>query len=82
MKYELDLDISDFVCNDKSPKKYELIGVVMHYGESGDSGHFIAYCKCKLDNIWYKYNDSIVTKADINELYTAVIAYILFYHKI
>ena len=82
INYELDLDISDFVCNDKSPKKYELIGVVMYYGESDDNRDFIAYCKCKLDNIWYKYNDSIVTKADINELYTAGIAYILFYHKI
>ena len=82
INFEFDLDISNFVCNNKSPKRYELIGVVMHYGESSMSGHYIAYCKSKLDNIWYKYNDSIVTKADIREMFTAGIAYILFYHKI
>ena len=82
IKFELFLDISNFVCNLNAPKKYELIGVVMHYGESSMSGHFIAYCKSKLDNNWYKYNDSIVTKTNSNELYTAGIAYILFYHKL
>ena len=71
LNFELYLDISNFVTNNLSPKKYELIGVVQHYGESSMSGHFIAYCKCKFDNNWYKYNDSIVSKVNYNEMYTS-----------
>ena len=82
LNFELNLDISIFVSNPFSPKNYELIGIVMHYGESSMSGHYIAFCKSKFDKNWYKYNDSIVTKVEIKDLYSSGIPYILFYHKI
>ena len=72
---------NNYVYNNLSPKKYELIGVVQHYGESSMSGHYVAYCKSKFDNNWYKFNDSIVTKVNSNEMYTCGIPYLLFYHK-
>ena len=76
-----EINIKQYVGNVKSPYYFELIGVVIHYGESSQSGHFAAICKNKNDNNWYKYNDSIVTKSDFNEIKTVGIPYILFYHK-
>ena len=33
-----------------SPKKYNLIGVISHLGQSSKEGHFIAICKHFNDN--------------------------------
>ena len=82
LNYELYLDISNYVCNNNGPKKYELIGVVQHYGESSMNGHYVAFCKSKFDKNWYKYNDSIVQKVNYNEMYSSGIPYVLFYHKL
>ena len=82
LNFELYLDISNYVCNNNGPKKYELIGVVQHYGESSMNGHYIAFCKSKFDKNWYKYNDSIVQKVNYNEMYSSGIPYVLFYHKL
>ena len=47
------------------------------------SGHFIAYCRNRVDNQWYLYNDSIVTKCkDQNNEFMIGTAYILFYESI
>ena len=59
-------------------KKYELIGIVSHFGESGMGGHFIAFCKHNLDNKWRCYNDSIVTDCQ-NDYLNKGTPYILFY---
>ena len=59
---------------------YELVGVVSHLGESGMGGHFIAFCKHSIDNIWRCYNDSIVTQCQSNFLLKGI-PYILFYKK-
>ena len=63
--------------------KYKLIGVISHIGESGMGGHFIAYCKDPLSNIWNKYNDAIVTKVEDfqNEVINFAMPYLLFYQK-
>ena len=63
---------------------YNLIGVVTHIGESGPSGHFIAYCRSPIDNNWYQYNDNFVfpVKDFINEVINYAMPYILFYQKI
>ena len=60
---------------------YELIGLVTHYGESSASGHFVA--RCKFNEEWYLYNDSIVQKIGYfnkDEFYKGN-PYILFYKK-
>ena len=76
------LDISNYTkCNDNL--LYKLIGVVTHLGESGASGHFIAYCKSPIDDQWYNYNDDLCFP--VTNFYQQVIdyamPYILFYQK-
>ena len=61
----IDLEgFTDKLCNEKS---YELIAVSTHIGRSGDSGHYIAYCKIK-NKKWYKFNDSWVNECDFKEV--------------
>ena len=63
---------------------YELFGVITHIGESGQGGHFIAYCRDPYTNIWSKFNDAIVTK--VNDFHKEIInfanPYLLFYQKL
>ena len=66
------LNISDFIYYKKETNvNYKLIGVVTHFGPSGESGHFIAFCKSFVDNNWYKYSFYEVQKTGV--------PYILFY---
>ena len=37
-------------------------------GTSGSGGHYIAYCKNKNDNKWYKFNDSNVKECTFKEV--------------
>jgi len=63
---------------------YELFGLVTHYGDSSQSGHFVARCISPLDQMWYLYNDSIIQKIGYfnKEEFYAGHPYILFYRKI
>ena len=85
VKFDFDdsyLNIKKYVTLEESPFKYELIGVICHFGESGMGGHFIAFCKRKLnDKIkkWYKFNDGIVYEVEFNEVRTNGMPYVLFY---
>ena len=77
------LDISNFVqFNQNSPTYYELIGIVTHFGPSGMSGHFIAFCKSFGDQQWYKYNDALVSLRSFEEAKNTGVPYILFYSYI
>jgi len=63
---------------------YELFGVVTHYGDSSQSGHFVARCISPVDEMWYLYNDSIIQKIGYfnkEEFYSGH-PYILFYRKV
>ena len=62
--------------------KYELIGIIIHIGNSGMDGHFYTYCKSPVDKEWYWFNDAIVEK--INDPHEKIkgIPYLLFYQKI
>ena len=76
------IDINEFIYFKNSPNKYQLIGVVTHFGPSSMSGHFIAFCKSFVDGNWYKYNDSIVSLSNFQEAKTTGVPYILFYSAI
>ena len=76
------IDINDFIYFKNSPCKYQLIGVVTHFGPSGMSGHFIAFCKSFVDNKWYKYNDSLVSPSSFPDAKNTGVPYILFYSAI
>ena len=74
------IDFKDTGCN------YELIGVITHLGGSDMSGHFIAYCKNPINNMWYQYNDSVVNEVNQANFQAEVIdyamPYLLFYQKL
>ena len=68
------LDLTGFTEEICKERTYQLIAISSHIGQSGVSGHYIAYCKNIFqdnNNVdWYKFNDSSVTKVkfeDINE---------------
>ena len=59
---------------------YHLYAVVTHIGPSSMGGHFIAFCKSPIDNLWYKYNDAIVESAgSFQDIVNFCVPYILFY---
>ena len=80
-----DLDLSNYIQLNNTGAKYKLIGVITHIGESGMSGHFIAYCKDPISQSWNKYNDAIVSEVQDQDFQKEVInfamPYLLFYQK-
>ena len=62
--------------------KYELIGMIIHTGNSGMDGHFYTYCKSPVDKKWYWFNDAIVQKIEDPHEKIRGIPYLLFYQKI
>ena len=76
------LDLTNYVLCPQSITKYQLTGVISHLGDSGQSGHFIAFCKHRMDKKWYRYNDALVTPCqDQNNEYKIGTPYILFYES-
>ena len=76
------LDLKPFVLCQKSMTKYRLKAVISHLGESGLGGHFIAYCRHRIIDKWYCYNDSVVTECrdQLNDFRKGT-PYILFYES-
>ena len=93
-EFPLTLDFStiNMILHEKSYKKFYLGGVLTHLGESGSSGHFIAYCRSDPNsNKFICYNDAFVTEVDAEKALKTNISqnenerrtpYILFYHVI
>jgi Ubiquitin carboxyl-terminal hydrolase len=50
--------------NKARPPPYELVAILVHQGQSCDSGHYLAYIKN--NNQWYKCNDSVVEPVSVN----------------
>jgi hypothetical protein len=76
--FPLQLEIGDFMSNlNKSrPPPYDLVGVLVHQGQTCASGHYLAFVKKEGD--WFKCNDSVVTKVDVETVLNQQ-AYILMY---
>ena len=62
------IDLTDFTDEQCEEKTYELIAVSTHMGSSGTGGHYIAYCKDKNNNKWYKFNDSFVKECQFGKV--------------
>ena len=63
---------------------YQLYGVVKHFGDNNSSGHFTAYCRSPIDDLWYFYNDAVVTPVSDQEKYRIQevgLTYMLFYRQ-
>ena len=76
------IDLTRYVEFPQANNEYFLSGVVSHMGDSGPSGHFIAYCKMTANSKWYCYNDSLVNESSFIEINRRGTPYILFYQKI
>ena len=80
------LDLTNEVQTNLDNHKYKLICVVTHLGPHGTGGHYIAYCLLEEKNLWYKFDDSVVTLSSFQEASTSnshnsIDPYILFYHR-
>ena len=77
------LNLQNYIQMQDSGTYYNLIGVVTHMGLSGATGHFVATCKSPIDNMWYKYNDDLVSLVYNfkEEIIDYAMPYILFYQK-
>ena len=80
------LNLYNFIEHKETGYNYQLIGVITHLGGDGMDGHFIAYCKNPINNLWYLFNDSIVKEVNYANFKTEVIdyamPYLLFYQKV
>ena len=81
-KFPEKLNILNFVSYKEGNTYFELYAVICHIGPSSMSGHFVAYCKNKIDKKWYLYNDSLVTPCNKNDEYKNGMPYILFYQTL
>ena len=80
--FDENIDITDFVnFNFGCRLKYRIIGVCTHYGYSGSTGHYIAFCRHRETGDWYKFNDSSCYKCGHNEIYGGS-HYLLLYERI
>ena len=75
------LNLINFVAYKDINTIFELYAVICHIGPSSMSGHFVAYCKNRMDHQWYLYNDSEVTLCKNSNEYRNHMPYILFYQS-
>ena len=57
---------------------YELYAVVVHQGQTPNSGHVFSYIRSP-DGLWYEANDEVVTQVPLNVVLTEKDAYVLCY---
>ena len=75
------IDLSNYSLAEKTPKVFKLLGLITHLGVSGDSGHYIAYCR-HFDGSFCCFNDKNVTTVKFNECKkNENLNYVLFYEK-
>ena len=72
------LEIGDYMSNlnKARPPPYDLVGVLVHQGQTCASGHYLSFVK--KNGEWFKCNDSEVTKVDESTVMMQQ-AYILMY---
>uniref|UniRef100_A0A7N8YCI0 Ubiquitin carboxyl-terminal hydrolase n=1 Tax=Mastacembelus armatus TaxID=205130 RepID=A0A7N8YCI0_9TELE len=62
------LDLQPFLAKDSSAQttNYDLLSVICHHG-TASSGHYIAYCRNDVNNLWYEFDDQSVTEVGKQE---------------
>ena len=76
------LNILNYVTYKDGPTFFQLYAVICHLGPSSMSGHFVAYCRNRIDDKWYLYNDGFVTPCNTKNQYKNGMPYILFYRAL
>ena len=82
VKFPDTLNLLNYVTYKDGITAMKLYAVICHYGPSNMGGHFIAFCRHRITNKWYKYNDSIVTLCTKDKEYLQGMPYILFYQAV
>ena len=84
VKFGEEIDITKYFNFDfKKRIKYRIIGVCSHLGDSGFSGHYIAFCKNTKNGKWYRFNDAMVSECtDFYEIMNCGTPYLLLYEQI
>ena len=77
VEFPNELDINEFL--EEKGKKYKLIEVIEHLGQSGESGHFIACCK-HFNGEWIIFSDSSIYYVG-REYKKTGIPYLVFYER-
>ncbi|CAK8674390.1 unnamed protein product [Clavelina lepadiformis] len=57
------LDLNSYTRGPAMRKPYNLYAVSHHHGGGLDSGHYTASCRSVVDNQWYKYDDTEVSRS-------------------
>ena len=77
-----ELNIFNYVKNKHGPNYFELFAVISLYDNTNSSeGKFVAFCKNRIDNNWYLYDDALIAKCKEPKEYLKGMPYILFYRK-
>ena len=72
------LNLLNFVSYTEGNTYFELYALI----SSSINGHFVAYCKNKIDHKWYKYDDSIVEPCKYKEEFYNGMPFLLFYQAL
>ena len=84
LDFQENIDLSNYIFDKElNSMIYNLYGVISYSGGNESSTKFVASCKSPINNIWYKFNDSLVTQIFNfkNDVLNFGIPYILFYKK-
>ena len=71
---------NQFLSINTADTNYQLIAVSSHIGSSGNTGHYITFCKDTTSENWYKYNDSSVSICSFEDT-KSYSPYLLLYKK-
>ena len=79
-KYKISFEDYFFFFERSKKVKYLLNGIIVHLGDNSDYGHFVAFCRNKNTDLFYKFNDSSVTNINFQYI-KSYSPYILFYQR-
>jgi ubiquitin C-terminal hydrolase len=79
--FEVNIDFAPYLSSSSKCEdtKYELCGLVVHYGGGCRSGHYVSYVKAS-NGVWNLVDDECVSQIGINSVLKQN-AYVLFYSK-
>ena len=72
------LNLLNFVAVTEGNTYFELYALI----SCSMNGHFVAYCKNKIDHKWYKYDDSIVEACKYKKEFCNGMPFLLFYQAL
>ena len=79
---EENININNYVEAKIDNNLYKLKSVITHLGQSGTSGHYIAFCFVEKEGAWFKFNDTMVSRSSFNEAVTTGDSYVIIYQRI